>query len=161
VRFPRLEQLTDPERVSGGWAHVPPDWVALTPGEMVGTVTLPQDGTYSLWLRGSIGRPVRVLVDGRQVARIRWEEAYPGNYIRLGLRDLRRGPHRVEVIRGGGASLLPGVGNEIGSGNTTSLIGPVAFRLDEDLQMQTVPADRAGAVCRGDELLDWMEVVRP
>jgi hypothetical protein len=112
-----------------------------------------------MWMRGSIGRPVQVRVDGRLVKTVRWVQSYPGLYIQLGERELGRGRHRVEVIRGGGGSILPGTGNEVRDANQTVLIGQVTFLPAEPQRMETVSAEEGLDVCRDGERLDWIEVV--
>jgi hypothetical protein len=159
---PQLTQLNHPDFVSRGFLPQPPDWNARTPGRLAGSLALPVTGRYSIWLRGSIGRRVRVYVDGRPVGSERWQEAYPGNYMLLDTRDLTKGAHTIEVRRGGGRSILPGVGNDIGTGSALALIGPVAFLPAGQERIVDVPRDRAMALCRdGHTLIDWMEVVAP
>ena len=147
------------ERVSPNWKQIGPDFLAKGPGTVIANVTLPVSGPYTLWLRGSIGRPVDVRIDGRRVATVRWQESYPGNYIPLGIRRLAAGSHRVQVTRGGGRSLLPGTGNEVRDANQTALVGPVAFRLAGSEPVRTVSPEQGMAVCRSDKALDWIEVV--
>ncbi len=113
---------------------------------MNGEVELPVDGDYTIYLRGSVGRPVSVSVDGKKIGSVKWEEAYPGNYMPLGLHDLKAGIHRIHVARGGG-SPLPGTGNEIGSASTTGLVGPLAFLPSGQEKLVTVSkATRPGAL---------------
>jgi hypothetical protein len=159
---PQLTQLVRPDRVSRGWLPQPPDWNTRTPGQLTGSLTLPVDGRYSVWLRGSVGRRVRVFVDGREVGSKRWEEGYPGNYMLLDHLDLDEGQHRIEVRRGGGRSILPGVGNEIGSGSAIGLVGPVAFLPEGQERIVDVPRDEAMDLCEdGETLMDWMEIIEP
>jgi hypothetical protein len=112
-----------------------------------------------MWMRGSIGRPVQVRVDGELVRTVRWVQSYPGLYIPLGERDLERGRHRVQVVRGGGRSLLPGTGNEVADANQTVLVGQVTFLPAGEQRMETVPAQEGLEVCRDGGRLDWIEVV--
>ena len=148
-----------PGFVSPGWIPQPPDYVTRTPGEMTGQVELPVDGDYTIYLRGSVGRKVHVSVDGKRIGSVQWEEAYPGNYMPLGVHDLKAGVHKVNVQRGGG-SPLPGTGNEIGSGSTTGLVGPLAFLPDQPVKLVTVSRQRAQELCEdGRTLMDWMEIV--
>jgi hypothetical protein len=145
--------------VSPGWIPQPPDYVTRTPGEMTGQVELPVDGDYTVYLRGSVGRPVHVSIDGKPIGTVKWEEAYPGNYMPLGLHDLKAGIHKILVQRGGG-SPLPGTGNEIGSGSTTGLVGPLAFLPSGQEKLITVSRQRAQELCEdGRTLMDWMEIV--
>lgn len=156
---PQLVQFSDPGFVSPGWIPQPPDYVTRTPGEMTGQVELPVDGDYTIYLRGSVGRKVTVTVDGRKIGDVKWEEAYPGNYMPLGVHDLKAGIHRIVVQRGGG-SPLPGTGNEIGSASTTGLVGPLAFLPDQPVKLVTVSKERAQDLCEdGRTPMDWMELV--
>jgi hypothetical protein len=63
-----------------------------------------------VWLRGSFGRAVDVVIDGRRAGSARDELAQPANWLELGSLELSAGPHRVELVRGGG-SLAPGNGD--------------------------------------------------
>jgi hypothetical protein len=156
---PQLVQFSDPSFVSPGWIPQPPDYVTRTPGEMNGQVELPVDGDYTIYLRGSVGRPVSVSIDGKKIGTVKWEEAYPGNYMPLGLHDLKAGIHKIHVARGGG-SPLPGTGNEIGSASTTGLVGPLAFLPSGQEKLITVSKARAQELCEdGTTLMDWMEIV--
>jgi hypothetical protein len=156
---PQLVQFSDPGFVSPGWVPQPPDYVTRTPGEMTGQVELPVDGDYTIYLRGSAGRKLTVTVDGKRIGDVQWEEAYPGNYMPLGVHDLKAGVHEILVQRGGG-SPLPGTGNEIGSGSTTGLVGPLAFLPDQPVRLVTVSKERAQELCEdGRTQMDWMEIV--
>jgi hypothetical protein len=156
---PRLVQFSEPSFVSPGWIPQPPDYAARTPGVMTGQVELPASGDYELSLRGSVGRAVTVSIDGRRIGRLKWQEAYPGNYMPLGTQHLDAGVHRVRIQRGGG-SPLPGTGNEIGSGSITGLVGPLAFLPAGQERLVTVSAARAQQLCEdGRTLMDWMEIV--
>jgi hypothetical protein len=102
---------------------------------------------------------VTVTVDGKEIGDVKWEEAYPGNYMPLGVHDLKAGVHRIVVQRGGG-SPLPGTGNEIGSASTTGLVGPLAFLPNGQEKLITVSKARAQELCEdGRTLMDWMEIV--
>ena len=156
---PQLVQFSDPGFVSPGSIPQPPDYVTRTPGEMTGQVELPVDGDYTIYLRGSVGRKVTVTVDGKEIGDVKWEEAYPGNYMPLGVHDLKAGVHKIVVQRGGG-SPLPGTGNEIGSASTTGLVGPLAFLPDQPVKLVTVSKERAQELCEdGRTTMDWMEIV--
>ena len=53
--------------------------------------SVPQAGNYSLWIAGSIGRPVKFVLDGRSVGTIAYEERYPDQFLRIGSRELGAG----------------------------------------------------------------------
>jgi hypothetical protein len=142
------------------WAQNGPEFVANGPGRLKGTIELPRQAAYTVWLQGSIGRQVRVLVDGEEVGAVRWEQSYPGQHVPVGTAGLAAGRHTVEIVRGGG-TLLPGTGNELAGGLTTT-IGPLAFapeeegsrlRYAEPAAFRDLCAERVG--------LDWVEVLVP
>ncbi len=150
----RLDTASRP--LPPGWAALggdPPLVQTVGPGAVQGSVPLTRAGDYELWLAGSIGRPVRVVIDGRAVAEIGEELAQPSGWNDLGRVRLAAGRHRVELLRGGG-SLRPG------NGDGPRRLGPLAL----------VPAERAPALVqapsrRWRELcgprLVWVEAVDP
>jgi hypothetical protein len=159
VGAPPLVQFgADETGAPRSWDYFPPDFVAHGPGAIRGATELPEGGDWSIWLRGSFGREVRVLVDGEVVGSARWKESYPGYYVHLDDRRLSAGEHRVEIVRGGG-SPLPGTANEVGTGNTIALVGPAAFLAERPQEIRTVSPQEGLAVCRGDQPVDWLEVI--
>jgi hypothetical protein len=142
-----------------GWEQRGGVLLATSPGRLEQDFDVPTAGRYQLSLLGSIGRKVTVSVDGRRIAALRWRESYPGQFMPLAAIRLSQGSHRLAIERGGG-SLLPGTGND--PQGTTRTIGPLL--LDPTFQRETVrtaPASRAGALCRSDTRMDWLEVLRP
>ncbi|HEY6780650.1 MAG TPA: hypothetical protein VI111_06825, partial [Thermoleophilaceae bacterium] len=128
----RLDTASRP--LPPGWGPVagdPPLVQTVGPGTIQGPVTLTRAGAYDIWLAGSIGRPVRVLIDGREVASVSDELAQPSGWNALGQVRLAGGRHRVELVRGGG-SLRPG------NGDGPRRLGPLAL----------VPVQRAGELVR-------------
>jgi hypothetical protein len=127
------------------------------PGRMSGPIRVAQEGRYRVWLGGSFGRPVDVSLDERSIGSIGYHENYPGQFEYLGERDMTRGGHSVEIVRGRG-SLHPGSGNGV-----QQSIGPLMLErtsADED-RVHYAPAERAMDLCRGSAPLDWLEVVAP
>ncbi len=117
-----------------GWAPVagdPPLVQTVGPGTVQGSVLLTRGGDHELWLAGSIGRPVEVVIDGRAVAEVDQELAQPSGWNDLGRIRLAAGRHEVELVRGGG-SLKPG------SGDGPRRLGPLAL----------VPTERSPALVR-------------
>ncbi|MBA2261521.1 MAG: hypothetical protein H0W03_02505 [Solirubrobacterales bacterium] len=155
VQFTAAEADGPPLWLQGG-----PDFFARGPGTLEGTVSLPAPDRYTLWLRGSFGREVRVVVDGEEVGGLRWQQSYPGQYEIVGDIDLSAGEHTFAIVRGGG-SLLPGTGNEVADSRQTTLIGPLAFAPSPSEQVKYTPAGELGDVCRSETRLDWMEVLLP
>ncbi len=134
--------------------------IAQGPGRLEAVVTMPEAGDYAVWMQASVGRRVRVLVDGRPIGAIRWQENYPGQYEWIGTVRLRAGRHRLTIVRGGG-SLLPGTGDGTDGGGVTRRVGPVAFVPADARPPRAVSAGDADDVCRSDLRLDWVEVVKP
>jgi len=143
------------------WTQIGPDFIAKGPGRLEGSVRLPVAAEYTVWMRASVGRRVRVLVDQKPVGAIRWQQSYPGQYEQIGKVRLSAGEHGFQVVRGGG-SLLPGTGDGIDGSGSTRRIGPVAFvPAGAAARLHTVSAAQAAVVCRSDLPLDWIEIVKP
>jgi len=96
-----------------GWT-VTPDHPPLVQtvgqGIVTGTIGPRATGHYEVWIAGSFGRDVVVRIDGRDVGRVGDELSQPAGWVTLGTVALRRGRHRVEIVRGGG-NLEPGNGD--------------------------------------------------
>jgi hypothetical protein len=151
--------IADPRAVPRYWGRLGDDLRAGTPGHWRQRFALPATGSYNVFLRGSVGRRVKISVDGRQIAAPRWRESYPGQSMLLATMRLARGTHQLDVVRGGG-SLLPGTGND--AGGTTTAIGPVVFDpTSEQEVVRSAPASRLESVCGSQQVLDWLEVWRP
>ena len=151
--------VPDPRAVPHFWGLVGSDMHAGTPGRWHQPFIVPATGTYNVFFRASVGRRVRVYVDGRQIAAPRWRETYPGQSMLLATLRLTRGTHQLEVVRGGG-SLLPGTGND--AAGTTTSIGTVVFDPTAEREVvRSLPASGLNALCKSREGLDWIEVWRP
>ncbi len=143
------------------WVQAGPDFLAAGPGRLKGQVSLPVSGPYKVWLRGSFGREVRVLVDGEEVGSVRWQQSYPGQYERVGTVDLPAGDHTFAIVRGGG-SVLPGTGNEYSESRQITTIGPLAFDFpDQGPRVRYASPSEFRDVCRAETGLDWVEVLVP
>lgn len=149
------------EALSPGWQTDDLDHFPDGPGRLRQPVTLPHSGAYAVWLRGSVGREVRVLVDGKPLAKVHWQESFPYQYIPLATGTFAAGAHTVEIVRGGG-SLLPSTGNDVGPDGATTRIGPLTFVPTNRVtaKVHRVDPTRALQLCRGETRLDWMEIVR-
>lgn len=142
------------------WEQLGPDFRAGGPGRLEGQVTLPIATRYTLWLRGSIGRQVRVLVDGEEVGSLRWAQSYPQQYAPVGSIELPAGVHTFEIVRGGG-TLLPGTSNVSADGFTTT-VGPLAFAFSQPgPRVSYAQPGEFGEMCRSQVGLDWVEVLAP
>lgn len=142
------------------WLSDGDERLARGPGRLRTAGAPPRGGDYDVWIRGSFGRRVAVSVDGRPLGSVRWGVNYPLQYEPLGRATLAAGTHRFEVLRGGG-TLLPGTGNELGPEGIITRIGPISLiRPGARPAVRIVSGRRGLEVCRGEQGLDWMEVVR-
>jgi hypothetical protein len=131
---------------------------ALVPvgqGRALADLPVAASGRYRLWLEGSFGREVRVLVDGREVGSVRDRLNNPGNYEDIGDVELSRGRHSFEILQSGGG-LAPGNG---GSDASLRHIGPLAISPvgDAARTVETVEPSQWRSLCG--RHLDWIEIV--
>jgi hypothetical protein len=123
-------------------------------------LTLPQTASYSVWIAGSIGRPIKFTLDGRPLGTVAYEERYPQQFIRIGARMLSAGRHTLLLTRGGG-SLHPGSGDDVDP-DTRELGGIVLIPGENpSTHVNVVPASDAERVCSAPVGYQWMEVLRP
>lgn len=130
-----------------------PDAVVLFgPGRAEGTVRVDEPGRYAVWMEARAGRPVEVLVDGRSVGSVAWKMNPRRSAEPVGVVDLARGDHTVEV-RVGGGGLRPG------SAGVNRIVGPVGFVRREPgaLPVRRVPPDQWADACG--RSLDWIAAV--
>ena len=120
----------------------------VQPGKLYGRVRV-VGGRYRMWLRGSIGRPIVVTIDGRRVGAATGRNSNM-QYLRAGTVSLAGGPHDVELQRGSG-NLEPGDG-------APSYMGPLAFERLDPSRLERIDPARAQSLCR--RSLDWIEVVQ-
>jgi hypothetical protein len=121
--------------------------------------TLAHPGYYSLWIAGSIGRPIKFILDGHSAGTVAYEERYPGQFIHIGARQLAAGGHTLELVRGGG-SLHPGSGDNVDP--DTGELGQIVLIPGESppSQVKVVPASEAEKACSAPVGYQWMEVLR-
>ena len=105
-------------------------------------------GDYRLWLRGTLGRPMDILVDDRRVARLGAVNA-PGGWLGGDVVRVPPGEHRLGVRRGG-VRLPPGDGY-------VGVAGPLVFEPVAGRSLESVPRRRARELCG--RRLDWIERV--
>lgn len=123
-------------------------------------VALPHSGRYSIWLAGSIGRPLVVYVDGGRLTSVGYEERYPNQFLLLADAPLGKGAHTVRVVRGNG-SLHPGSGDpEIETVGRT--LGAIVFSSEDPStrRVYVAPASRAEQVCAAPVGYEWLEVLK-
>jgi hypothetical protein len=105
-------------------------------------------GRYVAWLRGSFGRPVEILLDGRRVGEASGIGT-PGQLARVGEIVVPPGTHRALIRRGGG-NFEPGNGVH---GN----IGPlVLVRAEPERLVAVAPAHAVRDLCG--RAWDWIEL---
>ncbi len=80
------------------------------PGAAEMKLTLPSAGRYSVWLQGSVGRPLTFYIDGKRLSSLGYEERYPNQFLLVDSDTLTAGAHTLRIVRGGGG-LHPGDGN--------------------------------------------------
>ena len=139
---------------SATWRKEPGSVVPYGPGWAQGTLELPEQGRYRLWIAGPTQRQLRVEIDGRQVATVQDAWSYPRQWNLLGEVEMAGGRHTVRVEREAG-SLAPGDG----AGGTA--VGPVVLELLDGRrgEVRRAPAGGAGRLCRQAEDLDWIELL--
>jgi hypothetical protein len=118
------------------------------------TIAVPAAGVYDAWLRGSFARELELSIDGRRLGSVRDERSFAGQWVRIGARQLRGGPHRIRlrytagVFRPGGGSQPPEI----------SAVALVPREPRPHLVQLAAPV-RARELCALP--LDWVEVVAP
>jgi hypothetical protein len=136
-----------------GWveAGLDPEIVKLvTPGEVNGTVFFPQAGRYEIWVRGSFGRPLEVLLDGKVIATVQGINTRR-QWLSGGVIEVPAGRHTVGLRRPGGR---PGPGDL-----ADSVLGPLTFQLDIPGRLVSIDPDDYRDLCG--RKWDWIEVVKP
>jgi hypothetical protein len=123
-----------------------------TPGTLRAQVRVPQNGSYAVYLGGSVRPKVDLSVDGEHVASVRQFLNNFGEYVPLGVADLSAGAHTVSITVHD-SDLHPA------SGGTPEPIGPLALT-DQDAADATIvnfPASQAERLCG--QRWDWIEAV--
>jgi len=123
------------------------------PGTVSGTVSVPQTGTYHVWVEASVVRELTVSVDGRVVGVVEDQLSPHDATTPIGTVSLDSGRHDVELVHGGG-------GLEPGNGGQNRLIGPVYFTPAADptaVEVRYVEPEDWRTVCG--EHADWVEAV--
>jgi hypothetical protein len=128
---PAAEFATAEATLPGGWTPRTDDPTLVQtvgPGTVEGRLRVRSEGDYDVWLRGSFGREVEVLIDGRSAGAVGDELAQPAQWIGLGRIPLTAGLHEVTLTREGG-DLSPGNGDgprTLGSLVLTPARGPAS-----------------------------------
>jgi len=124
------------------------------------TFTLPHAGAYELWMEGTVGRPIKFILDGKTVGTIAYEERYPNQFLHIGGSALAAGRHTLVIERGGG-SLHPGSGDDVDP--DTRGLGPIVLlpRGSQSYQLRVAPAADADRICKAPVGYEWMEVLKP
>ena len=127
--------------------------VPLSDGSASGVVSVPRDGTWHVWLSGSIRGRMQLVIDNRPVGSVRHLLNNAGLYVELGSAALARGRHALE-LRYTGASLL-----HPGSGGTPAPLGPLVLTLGDPAGgvVRRANPSRARELCG--RHLDWVEAL--
>lgn len=139
-----------PQRWAPGTS--PDEVVPEGAGILSTTVTVPAQGEYEVWLRGSVRPRTELLVDGVAAGAVRHRLNHDGLSVRLGEVDLAAGEHEV-AVRLDDADLHPGSGGRGGS------IGPLVLSRGDaaDTHLERVAVEDAEAELCG-RSWDWIEV---
>ena len=144
------------------WTAAGPDTViALGAGTVQSQFTLARSGHYSIWLNGSVGRPLNLYLDGKRLANIGYEERYPNQFLLLTDVTLAGGQHTLRIVRGNG-SLHPGSGDPP-SDTVGRTIGAIVFDLGDSTseRVYVARASEASRVCTAPVGYEWLEVLKP
>jgi hypothetical protein len=162
-RGPRLAYAERPKAqivdLAGGAAAInwgttaddPPLIAPVGPGKLSKSFAITNSGSYSVWLTGSISRPISVSIDGRRLGSVGYQLNDRAQLTNVGDVRLARGRHVVELARSG-RSLHPG-------DRRPTLIGPVV--LDPQVgpvAVRELPSERWRQLCG--RKLDWVEVLQ-
>jgi hypothetical protein len=134
-----------------GWTTVEGDTEIVVPtdhGAVASFLDVPVGGRYAVWMGGTFGGAVDVLVDGRTVAGGHNRPDWPGLWAPLGDVQLTPGRH-VVIVRYRAGSWTPG------THGGSPLLGPLALER-ETAQAPLVYGD-AKTLCG--ERLDWVEAL--
>jgi hypothetical protein len=144
-------------------------WRALGPSTLAGygsgtaemKVTLPSSGRYSVWLQGSVGRPLTFYIDGKRLSSLGYEERYPNQFLLVDSDTLSAGAHTLRIARGGGG-LHPGDGNPSAE-TTLATIGAIVFSREHATEnsVYVAPASRMAQICAAPVGYEWLEVLKP
>jgi hypothetical protein len=110
---PTVELVSADQRLPAAWRRwkgIPDVVRTIGPGSVSDSVEVSRGGSYEVWLQGSFGRRVEVLIDGRSVASVEDQLTHPAGWVELGAVALKAGRHEVALSRGE-ASLAPGSGD--------------------------------------------------
>jgi hypothetical protein len=130
-----------------------PEDLFIGPGTVTSSVRIGSPGLYRLWLGGILDRPLRVSIDGREVASSPASQAGgEGNMIEAETVSLSAGRHAITLVRGGGG---------FGPGNATvpqAFVDGVYLERSDNAHeaVQTLAPDRWRSLCG--RTLDWVEI---
>jgi hypothetical protein len=143
--------MIDPAKLPGprDWTLEPDGLLAPdTPGSVSAERRMPA-GRYDAWIRGSSGRPLDAIVDGRLVGAPKGVNG-PGQWLYAGRVTLAAGVHRLELRRPAG-TLAPGSGYN-------GEFGPLVLDPVQPERLERVAPKQAAAQLCG-RPLDWIERV--
>jgi hypothetical protein len=122
-------------------------------------VNVPVTGRYTVWVGGSWRGRLAVSVDGARTRSVRFELNHDGIYSPMGVVELGKGTHSIELSYSLGSILLPGTGNDTAPGGQyVRPLGPLALSYDSpNSPIVSVDPARARELCG--KHLDWIEVL--
>lgn len=144
------------------WRSAGPDTViAYGAGSSEVKVPIATAGRYSVWLQGSIGRPLAIHLDGHPLASVGYEERYPNQFLLLDSTTFSAGAHTLRVVRGNG-SLHPGSGDPV-TDTEGRTIGAIVFSREgaSTDRVQMAPGRDAARVCNAPVGYEWLEILKP
>jgi hypothetical protein len=121
---------------------------------------LARAGSYSLWMEGTVGRPLQFYLDGRRVGTISYENRYPTQFIKFATTAIGAGRHTLTIKRGDG-SLHAGSGDDIDPDTRT--LGQIVLlpQGSQSYKVQFAPGAAAARLCNAPVGYEWMEVLAP
>jgi hypothetical protein len=150
-----VAERPSPVRLEAAAMERPPDWPllekggvgAMRGGELSGRFSAPA-GRYRVWIRGTFGRGVDVVVDGRKVGRAE-DVQTPEQMALAGATTLSGAEHTISLVRGS-PGISPGNGRD--EGYQSVFVEPVA-----EPTVRFVRPARAQTLCGG--RADWIELI--
>ena len=137
------------------WA--PGDDGTFTPlggGAASGTVSIPEAGTWRVWIRGSIRGRMELRIDGVRAGSVRHLLNNAGLFAELGQAELEAGEHSLELVYSGSDLRHPG------SGGPPSPLGPLVMSLSDASAATVERMSAAAATELCGRRLDWIERLR-
>ena len=147
--------------VDAGALDAPADWrpedddtylLPVSDGEARGEMTVERDGTYDVWIGGSLRGEMTAKIDGERTGSAANRLNNLGQYIEAGSAELTAGAHEL-ILENELSSIAPSDGAD------PDPLGPVILAIDDiDSPVRYFSADDADQLCG--KRWDWIEVIR-